>query len=143
MKKILISLHPDSLAKILSGEMPVDLKINIPKAYFPCEVYLYCTKTHDFGYLTKEFAYNSSNKAIVRQFKYHRVLLELHHTKNAYQVLNGSIVGKCTLRKCKKTDYDSYTWNIDNLKIFVQPKKLQDFGYERPPQSWGYIGDSR
>ena len=143
MKKILISLHPDSLAKILSGEMPVDIRVNVPRTNFPCEVYLYCTKTHDFGYLTKEFAYNSSNKAIVRQFKYHRVLLELKHTGNAYQVLNGCIVGKYTLNKCKKTDYDSYAWIIDDLRIFLHPKKLQDYGFDRPPQSWEYIGDPR
>ena len=32
-----------------------------------------------------------------------------------------------------------YGWHISNLKIYDEPKKLNKFGFSRPPQSWCYV----
>ena len=32
-----------------------------------------------------------------------------------------------------------YAWYISDLKIYDKPKKLNEFGMSRPPQSWCYV----
>ena len=32
-----------------------------------------------------------------------------------------------------------YGWHISNLKIYDTPRELQEFGVNRPFQSWGYV----
>lgn len=44
MKKILISIRPEWVVKILNGEKTVEVRKTAPKCDFPCEVYIYCTK---------------------------------------------------------------------------------------------------
>lgn len=34
-----------------------------------------------------------------------------------------------------------YAWHISDLKIYSQPKSLEDFDVKRPPQSWCYVDD--
>ena len=42
MKKIIISIRPEWLSKILNGEKTIELRKSIP--VFPCRVLIYCTK---------------------------------------------------------------------------------------------------
>jgi len=44
MKAILISIQPQWVAKILSGEKTIEVRKTFPRHYEPIEVYIYCTK---------------------------------------------------------------------------------------------------
>ena len=44
MKKILISIKPKWVAKILNGEKTIEVRKTAPKCELPCEVYIYCSK---------------------------------------------------------------------------------------------------
>lgn len=45
--------------------------------------------------------------------------------------------------KCLGSDNPSgmigYAWHIDDLEIFDKPKKLDEFGFKKAPQSWCYV----
>lgn len=53
MKKILISIKPKWIAKILNGEKTLEIRKSAPKCELPCEVYIYCTKEKILGNLIK------------------------------------------------------------------------------------------
>lgn len=53
MKKILISIKPKWVAKILNGEKTIEVRKTAPKCDLPCEVYIYCTKQRILGNLIK------------------------------------------------------------------------------------------
>lgn len=57
MKKILISIRPQWVAKILNGEKTLEIRKTAPKD-LPCEVYIYCTK-NEYLYRTNKGCFSS------------------------------------------------------------------------------------
>ena len=43
-KKILISIQPQWVEKILNGEKTIEIRKTMPKCELPVKVYIYCTK---------------------------------------------------------------------------------------------------
>ena len=44
-RKILISIRPEWVEKILNGEKTIEIRKTMPKCKLPCKVYIYCTKS--------------------------------------------------------------------------------------------------
>ena len=164
MKKILISIKPEWVAKILNGEKKVEIRKSMPKCNLPCEVYIYCT-------------YDKGLKTILWQGGNYKYYCEDFSKNDVMPMpLNGKVLAKFTLFYCDTLIYDAlnnkyhefdsvnstarvickysnltqgqlynyghgnnlYAWHINNLIIFDEPKELTDFGLTKAPQSWKY-----
>lgn len=99
MKKILISIRPKWVAKILNGEKTFEIRKTAPKCNFPCEVYVYCTKDKNELRLF--------DKEICEQFKSDRARAYSLVEQKYYTAFidrmsvpcNGKVVAKFTLNK--------------------------------------------
>lgn len=108
MKKALISIKPERVAKILNREVTVEVMETAPKSELPVELYIYCTK----GVGLQKFG----NKYFTQV--------------GQYPVRNGKVVAKFTLRKVDRfyaKGKPAYAWHISDLEIFDEPKEIDDF----------------
>ena len=163
-KAVLISIRPEWVEKILSGEKTLELRKTEPKLETPFKVYIYCT--------------NQKNTILWNARSY---IYVDDHNHNAFdRCWNGSVVGEFVCDKigviwgggylkmpesafagsCLNMyqidtyldGKDGHFWHISNLKIYDAPKPLSEFmglrktkfGYapveiKRPPQSWCYV----
>lgn len=153
MKKVLISIRPEWVAKILNGEKTLEIRKSAPKD-LPCEVYIYCTKGNP-SISPFEF-YESGrpphiiggeiNGKVVAKFTLNKTYL-LTKEKIGYVAWAGMGCFKYEKDACITKEQldkylngkDGYAWLIDDLKIFDEPKELKEFGLRRAPQSWQYI----
>lgn len=138
-KAVMLSLRPEWAQKIFSGEKTREVRKRAPLLKHPYKVYVYCTKGGD--------PVRSQPKD--------------SHTK-PYE-MNGTVCGECT---CVSTvDYTppwtnhllgtcltaealkDYAGNagylsymaVENVVVYDKPRKLEDFGIDRAPQSWCYV----
>lgn len=137
-KDIVISIHPKWIQKIFTGEKKFEVRRRAPLQVPPFKVYVYCTKGEGDW------------------------LSEIIDSREIYK-LNGNIVGEFTCERIwdkrpplkdqangtclSPRELYEYMGNKDHLDyieikdpiIYDKPKKLEDFGLTRPPQSWCYI----
>jgi predicted transcriptional regulator len=136
--EILISIKPEWVKKILSGEKTIEVRKSKPKFAPPITCYIY----------------ESGTGKVVAQF--------ICDTIDVYEPVAGSpfseLEEKCwNGERWKNIDYDKmclsekefndykrgswsvYGWHISNIKIYEIPKSLEDFGVKRAPQSWQYV----
>lgn len=155
MKQILISIKPEWVAKILSGEKTLEIRKTAPKCKRPIDVYIYCTKSHKSGWCMVGKGDNKSCFASSDRNDLYNV--------NRHYVANGYVVAKFTLKTFHRIIFiDKYTrenscltnseiieymmdsnaiyaWHIKDLEIFDEPKELSEFKLTRAPQSWCYV----
>ncbi|NLE05724.1 MAG: hypothetical protein GX638_13125 [Crenarchaeota archaeon] len=147
-KKILISIKPQWVEKILNGEKTVEIRKTMPKCELPVKVYIYCTKAIKF-----KDVYLHELKKVNGKYE-----LGLHGNN----IINGKVVGEFTLNKVemlygadaeieKQTcltmgelykyakGKNLYSWHIEDLIIYDTPKELSEFGLTKAPQSYQYI----
>ena len=153
-KKILISIQPQWVEKILNGEKTIEIRKTMPKCELPAKVYIYCTKQKPY---LKDFKkYNDKYDANGIRF------LKFDKQTNKNNTINGKVVAEFTLNRvemftvgsfgcddleksaCMKysdfIDYFykpeeldgstikwGYTWHIADLKIYDKPKELSEF----------------
>ncbi len=151
---VLISIRPEWVEKILSGEKTLELRKNKPKLEVPFKVYIYCT--------------NQKNTILWNARSY--IYIDDHNHNAFDRCWNGSVVGEfvcdkitwlnhvgfsglpgirlvamrdmCTIdgsfdfsESCLTTPQiekylggkDGYAWHISNLKIYDAPKELTEF----------------
>lgn len=161
MKSVMISVHPEWVQKILSGEKTVEVRKTVPKIKKPFKCYIYCTKEkpgrkHQYeafglngrpvqcgGYVVAEFTCDDT-----RCFD---VPYPAFQSKMDKSILKQSCLTYYQLHRYAYHD-KLYGWHISDLLIYDEPKELSEFtglrktkfGYaptklERPPQSWYYV----
>lgn len=137
-RNVIMSIHPKWMQMIFTGEKRFEVRRRAPLQCSPFKVYVYCTKQEDAW------------------------LAGIKGCRKSYQ-LNGNIVGEFTCVKIwdmrppfKDADvgtglsakqlYEYMGANdhldfieIEDPVIYETPKKLEDFGLSRPPQSWCYV----
>ena len=141
MNKILISIKPKWVAKILNGEKTLEIRKTAPKCELPCEVYIYCTK-NEYLYRTNK-GYFASKKPL-------RVGKGTEYTF-AYSD-EGMVVAKFTLNKivpivmqhgglgdmgygyCAHEDFEWY-WNIED-KTCVSYDELKKYFNGKDGYAW-------
>ena len=140
MKAILISIKPQWVEKILSGEKTIEIRKTIPKCKLPCKVYIYCSKGQElWGDGTGETWHGIDENEDMQL---------VHELNPTLAKLNGKIVAEFTLKNVVKFDIESlifmgkekelmqksclggvslrkyignkigYAWGIDDLKIY-------------------------
>lgn len=140
-KAVLISIRPEWVEKILSGEKTLELRKNKPKLEAPFKVYIYCT--------------NQKNTILWNARSY--IYIDDHNHNAFDRCWNGSVVGEfvCDTYVTDKTfGHDAlfnaaacisepdvvaysagtqlYGWHISDLKIYDTPKQLNEFWF--PPE---------
>lgn len=122
MTEIILSLHPEWWRKIVSGEKTIEIRKKIPNAPLPFKVYVYETRYGEQAivgeFMVREFYYNYSNRR----------------------------GGKSCLSDHEIFQYGkgkAYGLKISEVAKYIPPMVLQDFGIDRPPQSWCYTKAGR
>lgn len=118
MKKILISIQPQWVEKILNGEKTIEIRKTIPKCDFPIKVYIYCTKN---GELLRECIY-PNEKPNNREF--YIASRGIDNERN----LNGKVVAEFTLNKVDAYYYGDLSYPIPSYEGDTSIKELPD-GY--------------
>ncbi len=163
MKSVLISIRPQWVEKITSGEKTIEVRKTAPKEV-PFKAYIYCT----YGNPKENYALSKQGK-VIGEF----ICNNASELDYVYYWNNGYEFETCLTYR-QVADYGKgktiYGWHISDLKIYDKPKELSEFytkktcnsckksGYEstacmydedckvpmsitRPPQSWQYIED--
>lgn len=165
-KAVLISIRPEWVERILSGQKTLEVRKNRPKLETPFKVYIYCTA----GNLSYEvgngmFCNISGGKLVVGEFVCDTFVTD--KTLGHDEMFNAAA---CVSER-EATAYSAgkpvYGWHISDLKIYDVPRELENFrracqndwycescamhsehngtcGNEslhlrRPPQSWCYV----
>lgn len=158
MKAVMISIRPEWCEKIASGEKTVEVRKTRPKIEPPFKCYIYCTVGDGAA---GDILPNSGVTCgkVIGEFVCHWIRRESEIALGLVDV----VLAKTSCMGYRQImDYadggDLYTWNISDLKIYDNPKKLSEFrsydvrayigenGYPmptheitRPPQSWCYV----
>lgn len=148
-KAVLISIRPEWCEKILNGEKTVEIRKNRPSLKMPFKCYIYCTKP--VGNVIGEFTCDKI------RFYFGKSWLVKEDIED---VTAGSCLSLEQVKEYagwrKATSFidrkDLYAWHISDLKIYDQPRKLEDFTglqdtrfgmrpveVKHPPQSWRYV----
>ncbi len=136
-KAVLISIRPEWVEKILSGEKTLEIRKNRPTMQPPFRCYIYCT-TGRKPWVLDGYPGIRQDGNVVAEFtcdKIKPILADSFVVKeDAERVLTGSCLtskqvidyagwkGK-KIWDCK----DLYRWHVSNLEIYDTPKKLGEF----------------
>lgn len=153
-KAVLISIRPEWVEKILSGEKTLELRKTEPKLETPFKVYIYCTAGNLSYKVNGGMVCNvSGGKMVVGEFVCDKI--GVIWGGGYLKMPESAFAGSC-LNMYQIDTYldgkDGHFWHISNLKIYDSPKQLSKFkglrktkfGYapveiKRPPQSWCYV----
>lgn len=166
-KAVLMSIQPQWVEKIASGEKTIEVRKTKPKLATPFKVYIY--ETYDKKYantgvywFTTRHTFKHGCEKVIGEFICDRIAGE-----------GETIRGNACLTVEELNDYcngkDLYFWRISDLKIYDKPKELSEFkrwnrteenspcahtkwlypdckdckecNLIRPPQSWCYVED--
>jgi len=137
-KSVLISIKPEWVEKILSGEKTLELRKNEPQEVdFPFKCYIYCTTSKAAADVKPEL--KAMFGKVVGEFS----------CDDMVQDCAGAFSSIAERMSCvSKKDIKKYAagknvvgWHIANVKAYDEPKALKDFGLSKAPQSWGYVED--
>lgn len=161
-RAILLSIKPEYVAKILSGEKTIEIRKTKPSIDLPVKVYIYCTHGSK---LTNEITLEEYQKLKAKNPK--------NYIVNRSTVLNGKVVAEFTLNNVEKFDWQSgnidiqfdyltkhacvddmkleeysdfyhktiYAWQIYNLKIYKKPEYLSEF--RKPCKEFHRISENK
>ena len=138
MKKILISIKPKWVKKILNGDKTIEVRKTAPKCELPCEVYIYCTKENAKYFIDNKIYNAMMNGKVVANFTLNKVGIfdkksfgtyEEPFTRNQTELLEKSCLAEKELDDYLKGK-KGYAWHIDKLVPFDKPKELKEFHHE-------------
>ena len=132
-RAVLISIRPEWVEKILSGEKTLELRKTKPKLETPFKVYIYCTA----GNLSYEvsngmFCNISGGRLVIGEFLCDTILpIQVECSSPVALGAGIEIPGTC-LTDRKILEYlgngkRGFAWHISNLKIYDTPKPLNRF----------------
>jgi len=173
---VMLSIRPEWIDKILSGEKTIEVRKTRPKVPPPFTVYIYCTKPkfeHEDFFVTdagtnKIRAFHGGGK-VVAEFFCDEIVWHGGESLIVKEDREAALDGSCLSREqlfeylhvspgssVYDKRYEFYCWHISDLKVYDEPKTLNDFysqssvfendaqghlrltGMNRPPQSWCY-----
>ena len=168
-KAVLISIRPEWVEKILSGEKTLEVRKTRPKLETPFNVYIYCTAGNLSYEVNNGMMCNiSGGKLVVGEFVCDKITwlthigfpglpgIRLVAMKDGYTIDGSFPISKSLLTTRQIEKYlggkDGYAWHISNLKIYETPKELTEFhtwenanhaakAGTKAPQSWCYVGE--
>lgn len=132
-KPVLISIRPEWVEKILSGEKTLEVRKNRPNMETPFKVYIYCTAGNLSYEVNNGMMCNiSGGKLVVGEFLCETILpIQVECSSPVALGAGIEIPGTC-LTDRQILEYlgngkQGYAWHISDLKIYAQPKPLSAF----------------
>lgn len=144
-KAVMISIRPEWVHKILSGEKTVEVRKTAPKLKTPFKCYIYCTLSGSNELFREvlngdvaewnrgKWADRKGNvvaEFVCNEIRCHTPALLIINT-DAERTLDGSCLTRNAvvdyLRGNSDKLCDFYGWRISELKIYDKPKKLWEF----------------
>lgn len=123
-KAVLISIRPEWVNKILSGEKTLEVRKNRPNLETPFKCYIYCTNSGVSAGMW------GKHGKVVGEF----VCDKIERISGYVDIkdLQSDFVGSC-LSPYQIEAYlngkDGYMWHISNLEIYDMPRKLSEFWF--------------
>lgn len=142
MKSVLISIRPEWVEKIASGEKTIEVRKSAPKEV-PFKAYIYETKESKRRYLNDRFNSFFNNKShhtdmgkVIGEFICDKII-RYNCDKNFDEYFIAGYIGAyMPLKEMCLTNKDLieygkgrplYGWHISDLKIYDNPKELSEF----------------
>ena len=164
MKNIMLSIRPEWLQKILSGQKTVELRLSKPNIAPPFKVFLYCSckgtknpseilEIHSGGKIYKanglmvgEFTCTGIDRVVrVGYMGSNAPLQYCVNTEPGNYTPAGKLYEDACLTVKQAEDYlcgrVGYGWHISDVQTYDRPKSLDCFALARAPQSWQYVHD--
>lgn len=172
-KAVLLSIRPEWCDKILNGKKTIELRKSCPVHGTPFKAYIYCTKAKSkIGYLriVPGKGWLRLDSTVIGEFTCKKItgLTHVGETGNwesdrlhvmepgSYYKPTDEILKAACMSKWEAEKYlkgrDGLVWHISDLKIYDNPRKLEEFtGFQntrfgirpvevhRAPQSWRYV----
>lgn len=160
-KAVLISIRPKWVEKIASGEKTIEVRKTRPKLATPFKCYIYCTlpKYPHEDFIATDYPrpqFYGGGK-VIGEFTCERIAFIAYDGGELSSTTNAVFSPATCLTQSENIAYIGdkgrwYGWHISDLRIYDQPKGLDEFtrlretkfGSEpvtikRPPQSWCYV----
>lgn len=150
-KAVLLSIRPDWVKKIASGEKTIEVRKTCPRIDLPFKCYIYQSGKN----LTKpvyDSEFSKNGYVIGEFFCDWIVYLDMDSIGLGYygedkflyiDTFDGDSKCNTCLTREEIFDYTKgkrpYGWHISDLVIYEKPKKLEEFNLTRAPQSWQYV----
>ena len=136
-KAVLISIRPEWVDKILSGEKTLEIRKNRPTMQPPFRCYIYCT-TGRKPWVLDGYPGIRQDGNVVAEFACDKIKPIFPDSFFVKEEAERVLAGSCLTSK-QVIDYagwkgkkiwdckDLYRWYISNLKIYGKPKPLSEF----------------
>lgn len=138
-KAVLISIRPKWCELIASSKKTIEVRKTRPKIPTPFKCYIYCTKARSAAEVLTPCNNLSDirNGKIIGEFVCDYIMTDKYGERSSDFEIYGCLPFKAQKEYAPKKPL--YGWHISNLVIYDEPKGLNDFGVNRPPQSWMYV----
>lgn len=149
MTRVMLSVRPEWVAKILNGEKTIEVRKTAPKCELPVDVYVYCTKGDYIGRISNKYVGKVVAKFTLREVT--QYINGCNVSKDSGYMFGDAEREGVYEKSClSESDIDGYcpdesfyAWHISDLAIFDEPKDLPEFGLKRAPQSWFYLKENK
>lgn len=136
-KSVMISIRPEWVQKILSGEKTVEVRKTAPKIATPFKCYIYCTqpkpgKSHQYDAFGLNGKPVECGGKVVGEFVCDRVFPIRVFNNGTIQDWNrNSLKNSCVpyddIVMYIGNNCSGYGWHISDLKVYDNPEELNDF----------------
>lgn len=158
-KAVLISIRPDWVEKILSGEKTLEVRKTRPKLEAPFKVYIYCTAGNLSYEVNNGMMCNiSGGKIVVGEFVCDKITwlthigfsglpgIRLAAMYDRYTIDGSFDFSESCLTAPQIEKYlggkDGYAWHISGLKVYDNPLELTAFRKPELPTGLRYEEDA-
>lgn len=161
-KSVLISVRPQWCERIANGDKTLEIRKNRPKQKAPFKCYIYCTKESKHLCLMQNeggvklivccdwttaipVGGSVSNGKVIGEFICDNIINLFANSKfwMDEKAVKQSCLTENQIREYANGQESIYGWHISDLQIYDKPRKLSEFGLNRAPQSWCYVGVSK
>lgn len=139
---VLISIKPEWVQKIISGEKTIELRKSFPKKPTPFRCFIYVTK--DFK-ANKPYGYGvwASRGKVIGECDVVDDLMPF--VGDNYPTITYARSGDDCLTYSERIAYlngkQGHGWQLKWVKGYDTPRPLSDFNLRTPPQSWCYVNE--
>ena len=132
---VLISIKPEWVQKIISGEKTIELRKSFPKKPTPFRCFIYVTK--DFKANDPYDFWASRGKVLVEV----NIVKDITTHSLGYYKQCGDDCLTDEQRESYLGGKIGHGWLLRQIKVYDTPRPLSDFNLRVPPQSWCYVNE--
>lgn len=158
MPDVLISIRPKWCGAIFAGVKTIEVRKTAPRLPTPFKCYVYCTEKGHLDITLIDPVRQTNIKRILngmvsgcftvsRTDRYVMVGTKASNMRYMRDGGGGDFYPinfrEMQLSEDELKNYGNgavlYGWHISDVRCFLDPKPLSEFGLNRPPQSWRYV----